>query len=736
MPLDGWFPYLSLGSSFFHHYQSLPHTLTAYAGARHRRGRPDDVPLDPLPAARAVADLRLPRRAPARLGALDGAAAAAAVSPLLVSAPGYGYEHGSYTWQGYGVYSQLWAMWLLPLAWGLTWRAVSRGKHYAAAALGARAHDRVPLHHGLPGAADGRRLGARRRRRGLPAPGRPRGARRRRHRCSIAAWVLVPLIGDTKWTTQSEYYKGSIFNDSYGAQKVLGWLFTGQLFDSERFPVVTLLFFAGVVVCAVRARRDLRARALLGAFALSLLLFFGRATLGRADRPPARLQATSRSTASSWASTSPGSCSRASGSAGCSERRHALALASRRPAALRAWPAASRRCSRSASGCSRRPGPSARTTTARGDALIRAQQADDATDGRDLDRLVASCKARGDGRVYAGLRANWGTGLQGRLRARATRGSPTATSTRSASRSGRSRRSRTTSRRLRRDQPGAVPDVQRPLPDPPVRPQADGAGEADREQRPPPALRGADERLLPGRRPRARGRRPTAPTSSRRRRTSGTRTSPSRGDLPGRRVRRRTRAAADVHRRDAAAGPAGQRARADATTLQDGVFTATVRGEPPRRRAAQGDVRPALDGDRRRRAGEADDDGAEPRRRRGAGRAARGPLPLRAVRHYPLLLVHRRAHAARAGALSPARLRSSPAPRGTRDQPAHAWSTTWPTPPRRSAGEEDRSVCSGAAECSPRALGAVVGSSVRVGHDRARRQLAGNSGKFSSSPTT
>ena len=31
VPLDGWYPYLSLGSSFFHHYQSLPHTLTALA---------------------------------------------------------------------------------------------------------------------------------------------------------------------------------------------------------------------------------------------------------------------------------------------------------------------------------------------------------------------------------------------------------------------------------------------------------------------------------------------------------------------------------------------------------------------------------------------------------------------------------------------------------------------------------------------------------------------------------
>src|SRR6185295_14365149 len=28
MPFDGWYPYLSLGASRFHHYQSLPHILT------------------------------------------------------------------------------------------------------------------------------------------------------------------------------------------------------------------------------------------------------------------------------------------------------------------------------------------------------------------------------------------------------------------------------------------------------------------------------------------------------------------------------------------------------------------------------------------------------------------------------------------------------------------------------------------------------------------------------------
>src|SRR5262249_36301185 len=149
------------------------------------------------------------------------------------------YEHGSYTFQGYGVYSQLWAMWTLPLAWGLSWRAVTRGRYYAAAAL---ALAFTMAFHFITGYLAVLAVGV-----WVLVPGR--GLVRRAGRGAlvvlgsmlIAAWVLVPLIGDTKWTTQSEYYVGSFYNDSYGAHKVLAWLLTGKLFDFHRFPVVSLL---------------------------------------------------------------------------------------------------------------------------------------------------------------------------------------------------------------------------------------------------------------------------------------------------------------------------------------------------------------------------------------------------------------------------------------------------------------------------------------------------------------
>ena len=92
--------------------------------------------------------------------------------------------------------------------------------------------------------------------------------------------MLVPLLADRNYSAQTEFYKGTIFDDSYGAGKILHWLFTGELFDHGRFPIFSLLVAVGFVVCVIRAPRSEAARAVLGVWTLSLLLFFGRATWG------------------------------------------------------------------------------------------------------------------------------------------------------------------------------------------------------------------------------------------------------------------------------------------------------------------------------------------------------------------------------------------------------------------------------------------------------------------------
>jgi len=120
VPFDGWYPYLGLGSSLFHHYQSLPHILTGTLGLAVGADRAYAGTLHVLLATWPISVYLGARW----LGWERWAAGAAAlVAPLVLSTPGYGYEHGSSTWRGLGVWSQEWAMWLLPLALGLSWRA-------------------------------------------------------------------------------------------------------------------------------------------------------------------------------------------------------------------------------------------------------------------------------------------------------------------------------------------------------------------------------------------------------------------------------------------------------------------------------------------------------------------------------------------------------------------------------------------------------------------------------------
>ena len=278
LPLDGWYPYLGLGSPLFHHYQSLPHILTGILALWVGPDRAFSGTLYFLLALFPVSVYIA-----ARLFGWERwvAAGAALISPLLASTPGYGYEYSSYTWQGIGLWSQLWAMWLLPIACGCSWRAVSgrgRPSRYVVAAL---LVGTTAACHFLTGYLAFLVLG-------VWVLIRPGEIRKRIGRAALVgigallliSWVIVPLLLDSRWIAQSDLRQGTWVFDSFGAKKVLAWLFTGQLFDGHHFPIITLLVGVGTVVCIARFRDDERARALLGLLVLSLLLFFGRPTLG------------------------------------------------------------------------------------------------------------------------------------------------------------------------------------------------------------------------------------------------------------------------------------------------------------------------------------------------------------------------------------------------------------------------------------------------------------------------
>ncbi|MBV8949384.1 MAG: hypothetical protein JOZ99_00795, partial [Actinobacteria bacterium] len=274
LPLDGWYPRLGLGFPQFHHYQSLPHIVTAIVSVIIGTGG-----TYPVMQWLLLCTLPLSAWLGARLFGLDRAAAlwCAALILLPVSATNYGNELGSYLWRGFGMYPQLWGMWLMPICLALTWRAVDQGRRpvLAGAVLGLTA-----LSHAIVGFLAALMVVV------WIVLGRPLAARALRAvvvtiaTLCVTAWFLVPLALDSNGATYGGFQRGTFWYDSYGARKVLGWLVTGGIFDRGRPPLLTSLVAVGLIVCVARCRRDRLARALVASFVVSLVLFCGTPTFG------------------------------------------------------------------------------------------------------------------------------------------------------------------------------------------------------------------------------------------------------------------------------------------------------------------------------------------------------------------------------------------------------------------------------------------------------------------------
>ncbi len=399
LPLTSWFPFLGEGSPQFVHYQSLPAILTGAVGLL---TGPDVAfrwssylllslwPISVYLSARAFGAGR------------PAASASAVMAPFLVSATGVGYEQHAYVWTGFGVWTQLWASWTLPLAWGYSWRAIRDGRGYFRAvlltALTVALHFQTgylalsvllvwPLVAGRPLIT---RLG--------------RAAVLLGGALLASAWVIVPLVAQRGWAAVNEPLQNTGLVNGYGARQVLDWLISGQLLDHGRLPVVTVFAALGFGLAWLAWSSDADARALLVALAVCLLFAFGRTTFGSlVDLIP--------------------------GSADLFFRRFMMGVQ------LAALLFAGRGAAWLAAGCVRLlrarvprwPSgvfPAAVVVAAiavlapawlqigaydRHDgAAIAAQRHADDTEGTNVDRLVAVIERDGGGRTYAGMPSNWG----------------------------------------------------------------------------------------------------------------------------------------------------------------------------------------------------------------------------------------------------------------------------------------------------------------------------------------
>jgi hypothetical protein len=402
LPLTSWFPFLGEGSPQFLHYQSLPAILT---GALGLLTGPDAAFRWSLYLLLALWPVSVYLSARAFGAGRPAAAASAAMAPFLVSATGVGYEQHAYVWTGFGVWTQLWASWTLPLAWGWSWRAIRDGRGYLSAVLLTALT--VALHFETGYLALSVLLV-------WPlVTGRPLVTRLRRAAVILAgslfasAWVIVPLVEQRRWAAVNEPLQGTGLVNGYGAHQVLGWLVSGQLLDHGRLPVVTVLAALGFGLAWLTWSSSADARALLAALAVCLLLAFGRTTLGPLTE------------------VIPGGADLFFRRFMMGVQLAALLLAGQGAA----WLAA--RCLRLLEGRVLRwpPGlsPVAAAVAAaavlapawlqlgaydhQDGAAIAAQRRADATEGADVNRLVAVIERGGGGRTYAGMPSNWGQGF-------------------------------------------------------------------------------------------------------------------------------------------------------------------------------------------------------------------------------------------------------------------------------------------------------------------------------------
>ncbi len=408
LPLTSWFPYLGLGSPQFLHYQSLPAMLTGALGLATGGNAAFRISLYLL-----LSLWPLSVYWSARLFDLDRSVSllAAAAAPLLMSAVGVGYEAKAYVWIGYGVWAQLWASWMLPLAWAFTWRAMSSRRAVLPAAVfvalttamhfetGYLALIPIAMFPFLTPSA----LHARLRR----AAGVALGA------LGLSAWVTVPVLVNGKWAATNEILAHTPLVNGYGARQVMTWLVSGQLFDAHRAPVITVLAGAGLVVCVRRWRTQSSARALVALLAMSLLLSFGRTTFGSltvllpgsTDIFMRRFMMGAQLAGLYLAGMGGVALARAAWHAGA-----------------RAWPqvstwagAPSRKILLVALPCALGVAVLAPAWSQMGSfasfnaQAVGAQRAADRTQGAEVNRLVDYVDAHGGGRVYAGMPSNWGS---------------------------------------------------------------------------------------------------------------------------------------------------------------------------------------------------------------------------------------------------------------------------------------------------------------------------------------
>lgn len=289
-PLDTWIGYWGQGFPVLRYYQHLPHFTTVLA---HRLSGGSVSLQSAYDGLRVLLLALLPLSfylGARRLGANRLAAACVSICvPLLAVDPAarhfLGFQPRSFLWSGSGLFPQLFAMALFPLALGNALRSTLEGRGYALAIAWLAATWLSHLLLGYTACLLGLLVLAHPEAIGQRVRVSMRLAAIYAGTALVVSYLLLPTLLESQWLSRTVWEPAEYW-DSYGAMQVLASLLSGGLLDGSRLPILTVLAGLGaafaVATCLDRRRPD-RGFAILalGIFAMGLLLFFGRPTWGR-----------------------------------------------------------------------------------------------------------------------------------------------------------------------------------------------------------------------------------------------------------------------------------------------------------------------------------------------------------------------------------------------------------------------------------------------------------------------
>jgi len=282
-PLDYWIPYWMAGYPVFHDYQFIPSFITVFVYRIFLEQVSLQFIMHLLIYLLLVFFPLIIYYSFRKIGFGIFSSTISALFSLGISGNfSYGWDYSSYVWQGFGMYSQLFGMFFMPLFIARAAVCLKTGKCYGSATLFFILTFLSHILFGYIACIICLLLLIR----GIGKDLLFKSVRRLILLFFILATVTsyfwLPMIIDSKFHYRSVFEPIEKFN-SYGYKEIITRFISGELLDFGRFPIMTILCIAGLLFAFYKSleRRNGIYRFAFCGFFIWFFLYFGRATWGR-----------------------------------------------------------------------------------------------------------------------------------------------------------------------------------------------------------------------------------------------------------------------------------------------------------------------------------------------------------------------------------------------------------------------------------------------------------------------